>query len=250
MKRTIFAMAMALISFAFPANAFDVSAMTDAERTSFRAEIRAYLMENPEVLLEAIQVLEDRQASSQEDNDAALLAANADEIYNDGVSYVGGNPDGDITIVEFSDYRCGYCKKAHPEVKELLKSDGNIRIIYKEFPILGPDSLVTARFALAILLTKPEAYKAVNDALMTLRGTPSTDVLTALAEKVGADPEMIMAKMDTDEITSIIQANRALGQRMQISGTPSFIFGNQMVRGYVPLDAMRQLVKEERAKQN
>ncbi len=250
MKRTLFATAMALASFALPANAFDVNAMTDAERTSFRAEIRAYLMENPEVLLEAIQVLEDRQAASQEGDDAALLLANSDEIYDDGVSFVGGNPDGDITIVEFSDYRCGYCKKAHPQVNELLKSDGNIRMIYKEFPILGPDSLITARFALAILLTKPDAYKEVNNALMTLRGSPSKDVLSALAEKVGADPDVIVAKMDSEEVTGIIQANRALGQRMKISGTPSFIFGSQMVRGYVPLEAMRQLIKDEREKQN
>ncbi len=248
MRKTLIAAAIAMIGFALPAMAFDINAMSDAERTSFRAEIRAYLMENPEVLLEAIQVLDDRRAQEQVGNDDALLLANADEIFNDGVSYVGGNPDGDITIVEFSDYRCGYCKKAHPQVNELLKSDGNIRMIYKEFPILGPDSLVAARFAVAILLTKPEVYKTVNNALMELRGSPSEAVLKALAEKVGADPAEITAKMDSEDVTKIIQDNRALGQRLQISGTPSFIFGSQMVRGYVPLDAMRQIIKDERAK--
>ncbi|HHI70877.1 MAG TPA: DsbA family protein, partial [Rhodobacteraceae bacterium] len=138
MKRLILGTALATMPlFAPMAMATDIAEMTDSERDVFRSEIRDYLLENPEVLLEAISILEQRQADEQAGNDKALLQTNFNDIYNDGVSFVGGNPDGDITIVEFSDYRCPYCKRAHPEVADLLKSDGNIRFIYKEYPILG-----------------------------------------------------------------------------------------------------------------
>ena len=247
MKRLALAAMLAALTVVNPAHATDIITMTDTERDVFRAEVRAYLMENPEVLLEAIAVLEDRQAAEAANNDVALLLENADAIYNDGFSYVGGNPDGDITIVEFSDYRCPYCKQAHPEVAELLASDGNIRLIYKEFPILGPDSLTTAQFALATLMVAgPEAYEKVSAALMDLRGEPSSDALTKLAEGFDLDAVALLEKMKSVEVTQAIQANRTLGQRLQISGTPTFILGDELVRGYVPLEAMRGLVAEAR----
>jgi protein-disulfide isomerase len=247
MKRLALAAILAALTVVNPAYATDIITMTDTERDVFRAEVRAYLMENPEVLLEAIAVLEDRQATEAASNDTALLLENADAIYNDGFSYVGGNPDGDITIVEFSDYRCPYCKRAHPEVTELLASDGNIRLIYKEFPILGPESLTTAQFAMATLMVEgPEAYEKVSAALMNLRGAPSSDALTMLAKEFDLDAAALLEKMKSAEVTQAIQANRALGQRLQISGTPTFILGDELVRGYVPLDAMRELVAEAR----
>ena len=247
MKRLALAAMLAALTVVNPAHATDIITMTDTERDVFRAEVRAYLMENPEVLLEAIAVLEDRQAAEAASNDTALLLENADAIYNDGVSYVGGNPDGDITIVEFSDYRCPYCKQAHPEVAELVASDGNIRLIYKEFPILGPESLTTAQFAMATLMVEgPEAYEKVSAALMDLRGAPSIDALTKLAEGFDLDAAALLEKMESVEVKQAIQANRALGQSLQISGTPTFILADQLVRGYVPLEAMRGLVAEAR----
>lgn len=222
--------------------------MSDTERDVFRAEVRAYLMENPEVLLEAIAVLEDRQAVEESVNDSALLLQNAEAIYNDGASFVGGNPEGDITIVEFSDYRCPYCKRAHPEVAELVASDGNIRLIYKEFPILGPDSLTTAQFAQATLLVSgPEAYEKVSAGLMELRGAPSPKALAKLANSFDLDADAVIAKMQSTEVMQAIQANRALGQALKISGTPTFILGDQIVRGYLPLDNMRTIVEQARA---
>ena len=247
MKRLILAAALAMTTLANPALATDIITMTDTERDVFRAEVRAYLMENPEVLLEAIAVLEEREATQAAGNDQALIAANADDIYNDGVSYVGGNPDGDITIVEFSDYRCPYCKRAHPEVAELVATDGNVRLIYKEFPILGQDSLTTAQFALATLMVAgPEAYVEVSNALMDLRGAPSDGALSKIAEGLGLDAAALLEKMKSTEVSQAIQANRALGQRLQISGTPTFILGDQVVRGYVPLENMRAMVEEAR----
>ncbi|MDJ0629046.1 MAG: DsbA family protein [Rhodobacter sp.] len=233
---------------AAPLAAFDMNAMTDAEREVFRAEIRAYLMDNPEVLLEAIDVLEERQAAEQAAGDIELVQVNAESIFNDGYSYVGGNPDGDITVVEFLDYRCGYCKRAHPEVTELIASDGNIRYIIKEFPILGEQSVLASRFAIAVKEVEgPEAYLETHDTLMTLRGEISEASLSDLSEQLGYDTPSVFDAMNSDVVQDQIAQNRQLAQRLQINGTPSFIFETEMLRGYAPLEAMRDVVEELRA---
>ncbi|MCA0961872.1 DsbA family protein [Salipiger bermudensis] len=235
---------------ALPATAqdFDISDMTPEQREAFGTQVRDYLLENPQVIMEAVNALENRQAEQQAVADQQIVADNADALFRDGFSYVGGNPDGDITIVEFSDYRCGYCRRAFPEVEELIESDGNIRFIMKEFPILGEDSVTSSRFAIATLMEEgDEAYKAVHDALITLEGEPSEQVLRRLADTLGLDAEAIIARMSDEEVTRRIQETRELATRLQINGTPSFVFGDQMLRGYVPLDGMRQLVEQIRS---
>jgi len=232
---------------ALPLSAFDVSAMSDTERAAFRAEIRAYLLENPEVLMEAIEVLEAREAMTQAETDAALIAANYDALVRDGHSWIGGNPDGDITIVEFLDYRCGFCRRAFPEVEKLVSSDGDIRIIIKEFPILGSQSEMASRFAIATQLTAgDEAYKAVHDALMGFRGQVNEASLARLATEQGLDADAVMASMALPTVDEIIAENRDLARAMQITGTPTFVIGGQMLRGFLPLEGMRGVVAEER----
>lgn len=226
-----------------PSNALDLDAMTDGERAAFRAEVRAYLLDNPEVLMEAIRVLETRDQQAQIAADVALAQANADALFNDGFSYVGGNPDGDITLVEFMDYRCGYCRQAFAEVEQLLELDGNIRFIIKEFPILGEQSMLAAQFAISTQqVAGDDAYKLVHDALMTLRSDITPDSLTRLGEAFALDTDAIFAAMDSAEVAAVINANQALAQRMQITGTPTFVVEDQMLRGYVPLPQMEQIV--------
>ena len=233
---------------ASPLAAFDMNALSDAERETFRAEVRAYLMDNPEVLLEAINVLEERQAAAQAAGDIDLIRTNADAIFNDGFSWVGGNPEGDVTVVEFLDYRCGYCKKAFPEVKELIASDGNIRLIVKEFPILGDQSVLASRFAIAVKQVEgDEAYSKVHDSLMTLRGEITEASLSDLSEEMGFTTKAVFDAMNSPEIKAMIDANRALAQRLQINGTPSFVFESELLRGYVPLDGMRGVVSQIRS---
>ena len=128
---TRFAAFLITICLALPANALDLSSMTTEERALFRAEVRAYLMDNPQVIMDAVEVLQQREAQQQVQADINLVSDNAQDIFDDGYSWVGGNPEGDITLVEFLDYRCGDCKRAHGEVSKLLKSDGNIRLIVK-----------------------------------------------------------------------------------------------------------------------
>ncbi|WP_204114012.1 DsbA family protein [Shimia biformata] len=239
--------AAALCLTALPAAAFDIDKMSDSERAAFRAEIRAYLLENPEVIFEAVEVMEQRQAQAEAAQDIELVTANADAIFNDGFSWVGGNPEGDITLVEFIDYRCGYCRKAHDEVVELIESDGNIRFIVKEFPILGEGSVLSSRFAIAVKhLYGDEAYEAAHNALIKLKQDATKTTLGRLAESLGHDKDALFAAMDTDKVNEELNATRALAQRLRISGTPTFVMQDDLLRGYLPLQNMQALVAQKR----
>lgn len=221
--------------------------LTDEDRAQLGAEIRGYLLENPEVLMEVISELESRQAAAQAAETQQALGAVGTALFDDGHSYVGGNPDGDITIVEFMDYQCGYCKRAHPEVTELLARDGNIRFIQKEFPILGPASEIASRAAIAVLLEQDaELYKAFSDGMMEHDGPLNEKVVEGLAAKAGVDVDAMNALAQSDQVTAVIQANRELGAALQISGTPTFVIGDELVRGYLPLAQMQDVVDAER----
>lgn len=237
-----------LLAFAAPASAFDPVNMTPEERTAFETEIHSYLLAHPEVLIEMSNALEAKQAAEQAKGDTAIIAANAAEIFADGSSYVGGNPEGDLTVVEFLDYKCGYCRKAHDGVAELIKSDGNIRLVVKEFPILGDESIIASRFAVSTLRTLgPEAYQKVSNGFYeSFRGEVNETTLTAYAQELGLDPAPILAGMNAPEVTKMIEANHLLAQRLQISGTPTFVIGNQMLRGFAPLEEMQKIVADER----
>ncbi|MCZ8153676.1 MAG: DsbA family protein [Rhodobacteraceae bacterium] len=242
MRRLLAGTALALAA-ALPAAA----EMTAEERAAFRAEVRAYLLENPEVLIEAMNELEMREQVAAAERDKQILAEQSEAIFNDPASWVGGNPDGDITVVEFIDYRCGYCRKAWQEVDELVAADGNIRFVLKEFPILGEQSVLSSRFAIAVLqLHGSEAYKTAHDALLSMRADASPEALARVAEEMGLEPQPILERMNADEVTKVIEDNHRLAQTMEISGTPTFIVGGTMVRGYVPLEAMQQIVAEQR----
>lgn len=237
-----------LAASALPGFAEGLADMTPAEREAFRAEVRAYLMENPEVLMEAIAVLESREQAAAIEQDKKLLVEYHDAIFNDPASWVGGNPDGDITVVEFIDYRCGYCRKAWEEVDQLIEQDGNIRFVLKEFPILGEQSVLSSRFAISVLqLHGADAYRKAHDALLTLRADATPEALVRVAEDLGLEPQPIMERMNAPEVTKVIEDNHKLAQALQISGTPTFVIDGTFVRGYVPLEGMQQIVAEQRA---
>ncbi len=243
-------LAAVLVTAAFvatPALPEGLESMTDAERTAFQAEVKAYLLQNPEIIVEAMDVLQGREDQAAANRDQQVLADNKDIIFNDASSWVGGNPQGDVTVVEFMDYRCGYCRKAYTEVEELVKSDGNIRFVLKEFPILGEESVAAARFAIAVLqLHGDAAYKLAHDGLINMRGAPDPDTLTRLATEMGLEPQAILTRMGSDAVSQVIASNHALAEAMQITGTPTFVINDTLLRGYVPLDGMQKIVADER----
>jgi protein-disulfide isomerase len=222
--------------------------MSPEERAAFRAEVRAYLLENPEVLVEAMDALQSREDAAAAERDLELLAQNAAAIFDSPDDWVGGNPEGDVVLVEFMDYRCGYCRKAYTDVEELVRTDGNIRFVVKEFPILGEASLMSSQFAIAVRqLHGDDAYKAAHDALIALRGEPTAETLGRLATELGHEAQPILDRMAGPEVMAVIQANHALADKLEISGTPTFVLEDMMVRGYVPLEPMRQIIAEVRS---
>lgn len=243
MRQWILSAIAGLIFATGPAAAFDISEMSQAERDAFRAEIRNYLLENPEVIMEAVQALEQRQQQAQAAADKDFIAANASVIFNDDVSWVGGNPEGDVTVVEFMDYRCGFCRRAAPEVEKLLQNDGNVRLVVKEFPILGEQSVVMSRFAIATLqIAGDDAYKSVHDVMLAADGDMSETRLRRIASDLNLDADAILAHMPSPEVTQVIAQNRALAQSLNIQGTPSFIVGDEILRGFLPADQMEIVV--------
>lgn len=248
LPRNGIAAALLALCSALPAQALDIENLDAAGRAALRAEIRAYLLANPEVIMEAVAVLEERQAADQAAADVDLVRANAEALFDAPGDWVGGNPEGDITLVEFMDYRCSYCRRAFDEVEGLVAADGNIRFVLKEFPILGDESVAASRFAIAAKQVAGDAaYKAVHDALMSYTGAMNEAGFTRLADALGLDANAIVAAMDSDAVTEVIAANHALAQRLRINGTPAFVMGEQMLRGYLPQDQMQAIAAEIRA---
>lgn len=240
---------LAFLMLAAPAGAqdLDLSAMTDDQKAAFGEAVRDYLLENPEVLLEAMQIYEADQQAAQIENDRVLVQSNSDALFDDGHSWVGGNPDGSVTVVEFLDYRCSYCRRAYEEVNALVEDDGDIRFVVKEFPILGEASELSSRFAIAVKqIAGDEVYEQAHDRLMTLRGDVTLDSLSRLAEDLGQDPDTVIRRMNEEPVSEVIRQNRQLAEQMRIQGTPTFVIGGEMLRGYVPREGMEQVVKTAR----
>ena len=249
MKRVI---AILALLWALPAAALDLNEMNAEERAAFGDAVREYLLENPQVIFEAVAVFEQQQAEAEAraEEQARLKAeaeANSEALFNDARSWVGGNPDGDITLIEFLDYKCGFCKRAHGEVAQLLEADGNIRLIVKEFPILGEQSVTAARYALAVKnVAGDAAYKDINDALMTFNGDISERTLRRLSSTFDLDWDTIEAEMGSEAVTEQIRDTRALAQRLNITGTPTFVLQDEMLRGFLPADQMAALIAQKR----
>lgn len=228
------------------AEALDLSSMSESDRAAFGEQVRAYLLEHPEVLLEALEILDQRRTTTAAQADKELIAANADALFDDGFSWVAGNPDGDVTLVEFLDYDCGYCKKAAPEVEALLESDPNIRLVVKEFPILGPNSVIAGKLALAALELDRDRFGTLHNALMEYRGKLTEDAAYQLAENAGYDVETLGQLANSFEIDDRLQENYQLARALGLQGTPAFIAGGRIIRGYVPAETLEAVVQEAR----
>lgn len=241
------ALALALVLTPFASAGQGASdAYDDAAREALHAEIRAYLLENPEVIFEAVAAFEQRNAQAEAEMESVLVEINAVEIFFDDHSWVGGNPDGDLTLVEFVDYRCSFCRRAFEHVMEFAESDGNIRLVMKEFPILGPQSDEMSRFAIAVLHEGgDDAYFAAHERLLNWDAPLSDSALGGLAVELGLDAERVLARMRSNEVAAIIDENRSLAQRLQISGTPTFVLGDgldgEMIRGMLPAAGLAEV---------
>ncbi len=212
------------------------------EQTAIERTVHKYLLDHPEVLLEVLDVLRERERAAEAERARASLAANREELVNDPASPVAGNPNGDVTLIEFFDYHCAFCKRVLKDVMTVLDDDPGLRIVFKEFPILGPDSVVAARVALASRNQDPDKYLEFHTTLMSTRGRLTQSRILAIARDVGFDAERLEADMDSPEITAMIKRNLALAAALGINGTPTFVIGDQIIPGAIDLDTLKQLV--------
>ncbi|MGY0218796.1 DsbA family protein [Endozoicomonadaceae bacterium StTr2] len=206
--------------------------------------VREYLLENPEVLLDVSRALEAKQKLAQLQNDKLIIAENADALFNSPADPVGGNPKGTITLVEFLDYNCGYCKRARPLVEHLVANNSDLRVVYKELPILSEGSVYASQAAMAVNQLWPEQYTPFHEALMSERGVDAAKV-KAVAEQLKLDWDKLEAALQSESVKQALNANHRLASELGISGTPAFIMGNQIVRGMNP-QALQQALEEAR----
>ncbi len=219
---------------------------TPEQKTEMQEIIRSYLLANPDLLREMATNLEAKDKQAEEDMRTKAMSTLGPEIFKTAADPSIGNPKGDVTIVEFMDYNCGWCKKSMSEVTTLLKADDKLRVVFKEFPIFGEHSEYAARAALAA--AKQNKYWELHQAMFSHEGQVTTDIVNQLAEGLGLD----MAKLKTDigskEIGERIAANMQLGKQLAINGTPAFIIDDQVHGGYLPLDGMVAAIAEVRLK--
>ena len=228
-----------------------LAAMAGAQQASAQRSVediekivREYLLENPEVIFEAVERHREKQRRRQAERDRTAVRQHAKALLADPDSFVGGNPDGAVTLVEFFDYRCGYCKRFAPTLERIKKDDPKLRVVYKEFPVLGPDSLVGAQAALAA--RNQGRYLEFHEALMRADGPLDEGTLMAVALSVGLDTEQLKRDMANPKIQDIIGKTRRLAAALNINGTPAVIIGSEVARGAVPLSELTRMIAKAR----
>src|SRR5437763_9193608 len=237
-------LAAALLLATSPAGAGEMSVSPD--RQAIEQIIHDYLMAHPEVVIQSLRAGDARAKEREAEETRAEIVKHQDDLVRDAKSPVGGNPAGDVTIVEFFDYRCPYCKQVEPALEALLKEDSRIRIVYKEFPILGPQSLIATQVALAALKQSPQKYARLHAALMSAKGELSQDSILKAAEGAGLDIAKIKADMNGKDIDALIKHNYDLAEALNIRGTPAFVVGSAMSPGAVDLATFRKMVADAR----
>jgi protein-disulfide isomerase len=224
------------------------AAMSQApDQAVLEKSIRAYLLANPEVLVEAMQELERKQDSERDVVAQKVIKEKQAELFADADSPIGGNAQGDVTIVEFNDYQCPYCKRTHLAVKSVVGTDGKVKVIYKDLPILGDASKIAALAALASV--KQGKHLPLHNALMEYSGKLDRDKILEIAASVGLDRAQLEKDMDDPKLKQSIERNLALASALGVRGTPAFVIGKQFVPGAIDAAALKALIADARKSQ-
>lgn len=240
--KLIAALIIALVSaglFSFFGNAQqDGDGFNENQKDEINALIREYILSNPEIIPEAVDVLRSRQ-------NASSLLQSQDLLYNDGYSFVDGNENGDITIVEFYDYNCGYCKQVPEVLARLVEEDKNLKIIFKELPILAESSQFASVAAMASM--KQDKFLDFHGAMMKNKRALTEELILQIARDSGIDEDQLIKDMANPEIEANIMKTKYLVQNIGISGTPGFVIGDQIIPGFVSYEKLKDIISKERA---
>jgi protein-disulfide isomerase len=241
-SRPLVAVALAALALAAPALAADP--FTPEQKAQAEQVIHDYLLQHPEVIIQSLRAEQLRQKEQAEVDAHDAIVERRDDLLQDPTSPVGGNPKGDVTLIEFFDYRCPYCKQVEPSIDALLKEDPRLRIVYKEFPVLGPASITASRMALAA--RKQGKYEQFRRAMMAVRGQIDDALVMRIAQSAGLDMARAKVDMQAPEIEQILKNNLDLAVALGIQGTPAFVVGDTMAPGAADVDALRKLIADAR----
>jgi protein-disulfide isomerase len=239
------ALALALGATLAPAQAQSVSAQ---QRTEIETIIREYLLAHPEVLQEAMAELEKKQQVAEAEKARSAITNHSEALFNSPRQVVLGNPQGDVTFVEFFDYNCGYCKRALTDMVELMNKDPKLKVVLKEFPVLGPSSVEAAQVAVAVRMQDKtgKKYLEFHQKLLTGRGQVDKAKAIAAAKEIGLDVARIEKDIKSDEVTKTLEESMKLAEALGLNGTPSYVIGNDVVIGAVGLAALSQKIQAAR----
>jgi protein-disulfide isomerase len=241
--RTLLLSILVLWCLGFTANAAEFN---DGQRKEMESIIKDYLLANPELLREMGQLLEQKEKLAENEQRKGALVSNAAQIFRDKTDFVAGNPNGKVTMVEFFDYNCGWCKKGFPEVLSMIESDKDLRFVLKEFPIFGEDSEYAARAAIAAI--KQGKYWGLHMAMFQHEGKLAKDSVDEIAAGLGLNMDQLKKDMDDPATAEILVRNRNLAASLAINGTPAFIIDDRLVPGYLPKAELASAINDVRAK--
>jgi protein-disulfide isomerase len=227
-----------------PASAVDAGNLAGPERTAIETIIHDYLLQHPDVLIDALRIANAKLRADALEKKKTELKRYRKELIDDPATPTTGKPDADITIVEFFDYQCPYCKAMQPIVQELLNKDDKLRIAYKDLPLLGPVSVIAARAALAA--ARQGKYEQFHRALLGIKGPLAEDAIYKVAETVGIDVDRLKKDMAVPEVNQQLQANALLAVALGIHGTPAWVIGDQLIIGGIDKLRLTELVGDAR----
>jgi len=217
-----------------------------AQKSSIEKIVHDYLVQHPEVLQEAMRELERRQTAAAAAQHKAAVKAHAKLLFNSPDQVTLGNPKGDVTFVEFFDYNCAYCKRAMTDMLTLMKTDPNLKVVLKEFPVLGPGSVEAARVAVAVRMQAPDKYLEFHQKLLGGRGHADEARALAVAKEIGLDMDRLKKDMKSPEVEKSLKQDFGLAEALGLNGTPSYVIGDDVIVGAVGFDALKQQINTAR----
>lgn len=215
---------------------------SDGQKSQIEQIIHDYLLENPQVVEDAMQELERRKTEEERVAAITTIRENSDVLFWSNRHAVLGNPDGDVTLVEFFDYNCGYCKRALVDILKLLDEDENIRLVLKEFPVLGKPSLEAARVSIAASRVDPNKYVEFHQKLLLGQSRANRETAMALAQQLNFDMDALNEEMEGSEILATLEEVYDIAAKLKLTGTPSFVIGEEVVNGAIPMESMKEKV--------
>jgi protein-disulfide isomerase len=238
--KALFAGFLCISAFALPARAGEFS---PAQKSEIESIVHSYLLEHPEVLREVVAALEKKQQQQETDLHRQMIEKNKDALFNSAFNGVVGNPNGKVTLVEFFDYNCGYCKRALGDLVSLMKSEPELRVVLTDFPVLGPDSVEAARVAAAVRKQISGAkFFEFHRKLLSSRGHVGKEQALAVAQGMGLDMARIQKDMTDPSVHAGLAETMSLGDSLGLNGTPSYVIGDEAIVGAVGYDELKARV--------